>query len=59
MDDREGLTAANIPLIAQYAPNTPRITAKIAVLLIKKATKSGFTLLALARSRRIVRLQMF
>ena len=42
------MTAAKTPLIAQYAPNTPRITLKIAVLLIKKATKSAFTLPALA-----------
>jgi hypothetical protein len=35
---REGFTAANTMLIAQYAPKTPRITLKIAVLLTKKAT---------------------
>jgi hypothetical protein len=50
LDGREELTAANTPLIAQYAPNTPRITLKIAVLLIKKATKIAFTLPALAGS---------
>jgi hypothetical protein len=50
LDDREGLTAANTPQIAQYAPNTPRITLKIAVLLIKKPTKTAFTLSALAGS---------
>jgi len=44
------LTAAKTPLIAQYAPNTPRITLKIAVLTIKKAAESSFTLLILAGS---------
>jgi hypothetical protein len=44
------LTAANTPLIAQYAPNTPKTTLKIAVLLIKKPTKSAFTVTALAGS---------
>jgi len=48
LDDREGLTAANTPHIAQYAPNTPKITPKIAVLLIKNPTKSAFTITALA-----------
>jgi len=43
----EGLSAANNPQIAQYAPNTPRITLRIAVLLIKKAAESPFTLQAL------------
>jgi hypothetical protein len=37
------LTAANTALIAQYAPNTPKTTLKIAVLQIKKPTKSAFT----------------
>jgi hypothetical protein len=55
LDDREELTAAKTPLIAQYAPNTPRITLKIAVLLIKKATKIAFTLPALAGSRPVNR----
>jgi hypothetical protein len=41
-----------MPLIAQYAPNTPKTTVKIAVLLTKKATKSAFTVPALAHSRR-------
>jgi hypothetical protein len=41
------LSAASNPQIAQYAPNTPRITLRIAVLLIKKAAKSPFTLQAL------------
>jgi hypothetical protein len=55
------LTTANTPQIAQYAPNTPRITLRIAVLLIKKVTKSAFTLPALAGSHTlgIARLQMF
>jgi hypothetical protein len=44
------LTAANTPQSAQYAPKIPRITAKIAVLMIKKTTKSALTLLALAGS---------
>jgi hypothetical protein len=39
-----------MPQIAQYAPNTPRITVRIAVLLIKKPTKSALTLPALAGS---------
>jgi hypothetical protein len=52
---REGLTAANTALIAQYAPNTPKTTLKIAVLLIKKPTKSAFTLLALAGSHPVNR----
>jgi hypothetical protein len=55
LDGREGLTAANTPLIAQYAPKTPRITVKIAVLLIKKATKSALTLPALAGSHPVNR----
>jgi hypothetical protein len=46
---REGLSAANNPQIAQYAPNTPRITLRIAVLLIKKAAESPFTLQALLK----------
>jgi hypothetical protein len=50
LDGREGLTAANMPQIAQYAPKTPRITVRIAVLLIKKPTKSALTLPALAGS---------
>jgi len=50
LDGREGLTTANTPRIAQYAPNTPRITLKIAVLLMKKVTKSAFTLPTLAAS---------
>jgi hypothetical protein len=41
------LSAASIPQTAQYAPNTPRITLRIAVLLIKKAAESPFTLQAL------------
>jgi hypothetical protein len=44
------LTTANTPQIAKYALNTPRITLRIAVLLIKKVTKSAFTLPALAGS---------
>jgi hypothetical protein len=44
------LTAANTPLIAQYAPKTPKTTLKIAVLPIKNAAESPFTLLALAGS---------
>jgi hypothetical protein len=44
------LTTANTPRIAKYALNTPRITLRIAVLLIKKVTKSAFTLPALAGS---------
>jgi hypothetical protein len=55
LDGREELTAANTPLIAQYAPNTPRITLKIAVLLIKKATKIALTLPALAGSHPVNR----
>jgi hypothetical protein len=49
------LTAANIPLIAQYAPKIPRITLKIAVLMIKKATESTLTSLALAGSHLVNR----
>jgi hypothetical protein len=49
------LTAANTPQIAQYAPKIPRITLKIAVLMIKKATKSALTLLALAGSHLVKR----
>jgi hypothetical protein len=48
---REGLTAANTPQIAQYAPKTPKTTVKIAVLPIKKATKIAFTFRALAGSQ--------
>ena len=44
------MTAANTPQIAQYAPKIPRITLKIAVLMIKKATESTLTSLALAGS---------
>jgi hypothetical protein len=47
---REGLTAASTVQIAQYAPKTPKITVKIAVLPIKKTTKIAFTLRALAGS---------
>jgi len=36
--------------MAQYALKTPKTTAKIAVLLIRKATKSAFTVRALAGS---------
>jgi hypothetical protein len=54
-EGRDGLTAANTALIAQYAPNTPKTTLKIAVLQIKKATKSAFTLTALAGSHPINR----
>ena len=43
LEGRDGFTAANTPLIAQYAPKTPKITVRIAVLLIRKATKSAFT----------------
>jgi hypothetical protein len=50
LDGREGLTAAKTALIAQYAPNTPKTTLKIAVPLIKKPTKSAFTFTALAGS---------
>jgi hypothetical protein len=49
-DGREGLKAANKPLIAQYAPNTPKITLKIAVVPTSKTMKSAFTLTALAGS---------
>jgi len=37
-----------MPLIAQYAPNIPSITVKIAVLLIRNAAKSALTFSALA-----------
>ena len=50
LNGREGLTAANRPLIAQYALKTPKSTARIAVLLIRNATKSVFTVRALAGS---------
>jgi hypothetical protein len=54
------LSAASNPQIAQYAPNTPRITLRIAVLLIKKAAESPFTLQALvATTFWSMRLQMF
>jgi hypothetical protein len=43
LEDREWLNAAKTPLIAQYAPKTPRTTVKIAVLLTKKAVKSALT----------------
>jgi hypothetical protein len=49
------LTAAKTALIAQYAPNTPITTLKIAVLLIKKPTKSAFTVPALAGSHPVDR----
>jgi hypothetical protein len=49
------LTAANTPQIAQYAPSTPRITLNIAVLMIKKATKSALTEVALAGSHPVKR----
>jgi hypothetical protein len=45
------LTTANTAVIAQYAPNTPKITLKIAVLLIKKATEIAFKFRAFASSR--------
>jgi hypothetical protein len=41
---REGFTAAKTAQTAQYAPKIPRITLRIAVLLIKKPTKSPFNL---------------
>jgi hypothetical protein len=41
--------------MAQYAPRTPRTTVRIAVLLIKKATKIAFTVLALAGSHPVKR----
>jgi len=39
--------------MAQYAPKTPSATVRIAVLLIKKATKIAFTELALAGSHSV------
>jgi len=48
------LTAANIPLIAQYAPRYQN-QLKIAVLMIKKATESTLTSLALAGSHLVNR----
>jgi hypothetical protein len=61
LDDREGSTTANTAVIAQYAPNTPKITLKIAVLMIKKATKSALTVTAPTGSHpvKIARLQIF
>jgi len=52
---RTALGETVVKTIAQYAPNTPRITLKIAVLLIKKATKSAFTVPALAGSHPVDR----
>jgi hypothetical protein len=40
---RDGFTAANTALIAQYAPKTPKITVRIAVLVIRKATNNALT----------------
>jgi hypothetical protein len=51
----EGLKAAKTPLIAQYAPNTPKTTVKIAVVLMRKPAKSAFTVPALAGSHRVNR----
>jgi hypothetical protein len=62
------LTAVNTPQIAQYAPNIPRTTLKIAVPPIKNATENALTVLPLAGSRSsdplaialaIARLRMF
>jgi hypothetical protein len=38
------LTAAKTPQTAQYAPKTPKQTAKNAVLLSKKTAKISFTI---------------
>jgi hypothetical protein len=45
------LTAAKTPVIAQYAPKTPKTTLRIAVLLISKAPRNALTMPALAVSR--------
>jgi len=52
--------AASTKPIAQYAPRTPKTTARIAVLLIMKATKIAFTDTAFAGSHpaKLMRLQM-
>jgi hypothetical protein len=42
------LTAAKTPQTAQYAPKTPKQTAKNAVLLRKKTATISFTIKALA-----------
>jgi hypothetical protein len=39
---------ASTALIAQYAPNTPKATLKIAVLLRRKAAKNALTIRTLA-----------
>jgi len=55
MEGRDGLNAAKTPLIAQYAPNIPKTTVKIAVVLIRKPAKSAFTVPALNDSHRVNR----
>jgi hypothetical protein len=47
------LTAAKTPQTAQYAPKTPKKTAKSAVVLSKKATKISFTIMALTGKARL------
>jgi hypothetical protein len=55
LEGRDGLKAANRALMAQYAPNIPKTTLKIAVLLSKKAAKSALTSRTLARIRTLKR----
>jgi hypothetical protein len=55
VDGREGLKAAKTPLTAQYALNMPKITVKIAVVLIRKPAKSALTVPALTGSHPVNR----